>query len=131
MAAISALVCLIERFFLSFFATLHTTLAATTNGVTAECVLPALVGRCDQYLPLYHPTTLTSLLDLAIAASMVREKKNIRGMSSIASARTIVYFPVRTNTILCSTFQCVGLLASLVILFFGLSKADNAFVSIF
>jgi hypothetical protein len=33
--------------------------------------LASLVVRCQQYLPLYHPITLPSLLDLAIAASMV------------------------------------------------------------
>jgi hypothetical protein len=35
----------------------------------AESVLLANAIRCEQHLPLSHPTTLTSLLDLAIAAS--------------------------------------------------------------
>jgi hypothetical protein len=33
----------------------------------AECVLVALVLRCEQRLPLYHPTTLSSMLDLSVA----------------------------------------------------------------
>jgi len=36
----------------------------------AEDILRALVSRCEQQLPLYHPTTLTALLDLAAAAMM-------------------------------------------------------------
>jgi hypothetical protein len=40
------------------------------NWTDAECVIRALVSRCEQHLPLYHPTTLTALLDLAVATAM-------------------------------------------------------------
>jgi tetratricopeptide (TPR) repeat protein len=37
----------------------------------AECLCLALVVRCEEHLPLHHPTTLTSLFDLAISSSMM------------------------------------------------------------
>lgn len=39
----------------------------------AECVCLAFIVRCEQYLPLYHPTTLTSLIDLAICSYMMKK----------------------------------------------------------
>jgi hypothetical protein len=37
----------------------------------AECLCLAMVVRCEDHLPLHHPTTLTSMFDLAISSSMV------------------------------------------------------------
>ena len=39
--------------------------------VDAESVCRALVICCEQHLPLYHPITLTSLLDLSVSSSMI------------------------------------------------------------
>jgi hypothetical protein len=41
----------------------------------AECVCRALLIRCEDHLPAYHPTTLTSLVDLAIVSSIVGNHK--------------------------------------------------------
>lgn len=57
----------------------------------AECVLLALVVRCEQYLPLYHPTTLTSLLDLAVASSMVGKTSFAERIVSRAADRLSTY----------------------------------------
>jgi hypothetical protein len=75
----------------------------------AECVLLALVVRCEQYLPLYHPTTLTSLLDLAIAASMVEKTAFAERAVSRAAKRLSAYLSEMAHNYLCHVFMCMSL----------------------
>lgn len=51
----------------------------------AECVCLALVARCEQFLPPFHPTTLVSLMDLAGVSSMLKKgSTSARLMSRVA-----------------------------------------------
>jgi hypothetical protein len=93
----------------------------------AECVLQVLVVRCPQFLPLYHLITLPSLLGLAIDASMVRKTAFAEREYCERMNDCLLTCP-RWNTIICSAFQWVGLLASSVLLYFVLNTAEMVFV---
>jgi hypothetical protein len=41
----------------------------------AESVCRAMVICCEQHLPLHHPTTITSLLDLSVSSSMIGNQR--------------------------------------------------------
>lgn len=71
-----------------------------------ECVCLALVVRCEQYLPLYHPTTLTSLLDLAIAASMVGKTTFAGRIVSRAAERLSAYLSEMESEYLSHLSRC-------------------------
>lgn len=57
----------------------------------AECVLSALVLQCEQNLPLYHPTTLTALLDLAIVSSLM-ENDDFSGRIVMRVAKRVSFY---------------------------------------
>jgi hypothetical protein len=56
-----------------------------------EDVLQALLLKCEQWLPKYHPITLLSLLDLAGAAFMNGNKNFARKLLSDLSSRLSIY----------------------------------------
>ena len=57
----------------------------------ASDVLSSLVMRCEQHLPAYHPTTLSSMLDLAGALTMASEYSLAKGMVQRTSDLLAVY----------------------------------------
>ena len=57
----------------------------------AQCVLSALVVRCEQQLPLHHPTTLSSMLDLAISSTMLCRSELAERLLSRAAERLSTY----------------------------------------
>jgi hypothetical protein len=56
-----------------------------------EDILQAVVLRCEQQFPLYHPFTLVSMLDLAATASMRGDRRFARNLVSKASRRLAYY----------------------------------------
>jgi hypothetical protein len=57
----------------------------------AECVCRALLIRCEDHLPAYHPTTLSSLIDLAIVSSIIGNHKFAEKTLSRAAGRLSKY----------------------------------------
>jgi hypothetical protein len=54
-------------------------------------VLGSLVARCEQHLPLYHPTTISAMLDLAGAAKIVANHVLERKMLGCVVERLVFY----------------------------------------
>mmetsp|Transcript_18686 Transcript_18686/g.26316 ORF Transcript_18686/g.26316 Transcript_18686/m.26316 type:complete len:544 (-) Transcript_18686:99-1730(-) len=57
----------------------------------ASTVLRSLVLRCEQYLPLYHPITITALLDLAATMMNIGERLNAFKIIDRACSRLNMY----------------------------------------
>ena len=74
--------------------------ALSGDWVGASDVLSALVLRCEQQLPLYHPTTLSAMIDLAAALIMTNKPNFANGiigkvserLSSYLSEQETIYF---------------------------------------
>jgi hypothetical protein len=66
-------------------------LASDGDWHKASDVLGSLVMRCEQHLPSYHPTTLSSMLDLAAASSMVYDNSHAKAMVQTVSDLVGVY----------------------------------------
>ena len=82
------------------FETLHQlacNLASRNDWGGALDVLEALVSRCEQHLPLYHPTTLSSLLDLAGAARMNSNKSLENKVISSVAEKLAFYLVEQEN----------------------------------
>lgn len=54
-------------------------------------VLGSLVMRCEQHLPSYHPTTLSAMLDLSAALSMINNNARAKAMIQTVSTLVGVY----------------------------------------
>ena len=65
--------------------------AASGDWHGAMDVLRCQVSRCDQHLPIYHPTTLSSILDLAGAAGMAAQPMVERNLIREVSTRFSFY----------------------------------------
>ena len=59
--------------------------------IVAVDILRALVMKCEQHLPLYHPLTLVSMLDLAGALAEVSEKEKAKKISALVLQRLALY----------------------------------------
>ena len=57
----------------------------------ASDVLSALVIRCEQQLPIYHPTTLASMLDLAASCMMTNDYAFAQGVVKRVADRLALY----------------------------------------
>lgn len=57
----------------------------------ASDVLSALVIRCEQQLPIYHPTTLASMLDLAASCMMATDYAFAQGVVKRVADRLALY----------------------------------------
>ena len=65
--------------------------AAGGNWDKACGVLGSLVMRCEQHLPSYHPTTLSSMLDLAASVSLAHGQDSAKGIIRRASDLAAFY----------------------------------------
>ena len=65
--------------------------AASEDWGRASDVLNSLVMRCEQHLPLYHPTTLTSMLDLSAALTFAFDYSLAKGIVQRVSDLLAMY----------------------------------------
>lgn len=65
--------------------------AASNDWIRASDVLSSLLMRCEQHLPTYHPTTLSTMLDLAASVMMAYDYSLAKGLIQRVSYLLAVY----------------------------------------